>query len=201
MKVFLSGSKTAVRLPQELARLIDSYSHQKASFLIGDCFGADLLIQEYLHKRGYPDVTVFVSGDRLRHHCDGYAVRHIPAAAGIRGFAYYRQKDIAMIEECDCAVMLWDGKTRGTHCIIEDLERMGKPFTVIHSDRHAVQREHTLKEAFPRWDFVEECYGKAGIADLLIKKRLCKTVDEGGGGEDDARRFLADRRQAPCLPF
>ena len=142
MKVFMSGSKTAVRLPQEMTRLIDSYCHKKASFLFGDCFGADRLLQEYLHALRYPDVTVFVSGDHLRHHCDKYAVRHIPAAAGIRGFDFYRQKDITMIEACDCAVMLWDGKTRGTRCNIEDLERMGKPFTVIHSDRHAVQREN-----------------------------------------------------------
>ena len=62
MKVFLGGSKTAVMLPRELTELIDSYCQQKASFLIGDCFGADKLMQEYLHALGYPDVTVYVSG-------------------------------------------------------------------------------------------------------------------------------------------
>lgn len=130
MKVFLGGSKTAIMLPRELTWLIDSYCQQKASFLIGDCFGADLLMQEYLHALGYPDVTVFVSGDRVRHHSGTYPIRHIPAE-GRKGFDFYRQKDIAMIEECDCAVMLWDGNIRGTRCNIEDLERMGKPFTLI----------------------------------------------------------------------
>ena len=130
MKVFLGGSKTAVMLPRELTELIDSYCQQKASFLIGDCFGADQLMQEYLHELGYPDVTVFVSGDCVRHQSGTYPIRHIPAE-GCKGFDFYRQKDIAMIEECDCAVMLWDGSTRGTRCNIEDLKRMAKPFTLI----------------------------------------------------------------------
>ena len=133
MKVFLGGSKTAGMLPRELTRLIDSYCKQKASFLIGDCFGADQLMQEYLHARGYLDVTVFVSGTKVRHHSGAYPIRHVPAE-GVIGFDFYRQKDIAMIEECDCAVMLWDGNTRGTRCNIENLKSMRKQCNVIMFD-------------------------------------------------------------------
>ena len=132
MKVFLSGSKTAVTLPPELTTLLDSYCEQGASFLIGDCFGADRLILQYLSERQYPNVTVYASGEVCR--CDtAYPVKQI-AACGLTGFAFYRQKDIAMIEDCDCAVMLWDGKTRGTRCNMEDMQRIGKPFSLIRSD-------------------------------------------------------------------
>ena len=133
MKVFLGGSKTAVMLPRELTELIDSYCQQKASFLIGDCFGADQLMQEYLYERGYADVTVFVSGDHVRHHSGTYPIRHIPAE-GFSGFDFYCQKDFAMIEECDCAVMLWDGKTRGTRLNIWNMESLRKQCIVIMFD-------------------------------------------------------------------
>lgn len=43
MKVFLSGSKTAVTLPEQLKQTIDRYCDENAEFLIGDCFGADIL--------------------------------------------------------------------------------------------------------------------------------------------------------------
>ena len=39
-----------------------------------------------------------------------------------------------MIEECDCAVMLWDGKTRGTRFNIWNLESLRKPRYVIMFD-------------------------------------------------------------------
>ena len=65
MKVFLSGSKTAVTLPPELTTLLDSYCELSASFLIGDCFGADRLMLQYLSERQYPNVTVHVSGDHM----------------------------------------------------------------------------------------------------------------------------------------
>ena len=134
MKVFLSGSKTAVTLPQELTTLLDSYCQQGASFLIGDCFGADQLMQEYLYQKGYTDVTIFVSGENVRHHCGSFPIRHIAAADGVTGFVFYRQKDIAMIEECDCAVMLWDGKTRGTRLNIWNMESLRKRCNVIMFD-------------------------------------------------------------------
>ena len=36
-----------------------------------------------------------------------------------------------MALDCDAAVMLWDGKTRGTRCNIEEMQRMKKPYTVV----------------------------------------------------------------------
>lgn len=43
----------------------------------------------------------------------------------------------------------------------------------------AVQREHAMKETFPGWDFEKRYYAKAGIADLFVKRELCKMVDKG----------------------
>ena len=131
MKIFLSGSKTVTFLPERLTALLDTYCQQKCEFLVGDCAGADILMQEYLHEKGYDQVVVYVSGNRVRHHISQYPVKHILVPDGVTGFPFYRQKDIAMVHDCDAAVMLWDGKTRGTCCNIIDMQRLNKPYTVI----------------------------------------------------------------------
>ena len=131
MKIFLSGSKTATALPEKLTALLDAYCQQNCEFLIGDCAGADILMQQYLYDKGYTNVTVYVSGDHARHSIAAFPVKHISVAGSVKGFAFYRQKDIAMVNDCDAAIMLWDGKTRGTCCNIENMKCAGKPYTVM----------------------------------------------------------------------
>ncbi len=131
MIVFLCGSKTICTLPDKLTALLDSYCAQNCEFIVGDCYGADILMQRYLHGKGYPHVTVYVSGEHVRQHVSAYPVRHFSVPDGTEGFALNRQKDIAMVLDCDEAIMLWNGKTHGTRCNIEDMKRAGKPYTVI----------------------------------------------------------------------
>lgn len=134
MKIFLSGSKTVRELPQELTDLLDACCETGCELLVGDCAGADILMQEYLAAKGCKNVTVYVSWDTVRHRMPCFPVKQIPVAEGITGFAFYRQKDIAMAEDCDAAIMLWDGRTKGTRCNMEDMERLGKQYTVIRSE-------------------------------------------------------------------
>ena len=131
MKIFLSGSKTINSLPERLTALPDGHCQQNCEFLIGDCAGADILMQQYLYDKGYTNVTVYVSGGRVRLKVAAFPVKHISAPANVKGFAFYRQKDIAMVNDCDAAIMLWDGKTRGTCCNIENMKCAGKPYTVM----------------------------------------------------------------------
>ncbi len=134
MKVFLSGSKTAVTLTEALKQTIDRFCEQNAEFLIGDCFGADRLMQEYLHQMGYSRVTVYFSGAGLRWNVGDFPVKEIRVPDRVTGYARYWLKDIAMSRDCDCAVMLWDGKTRGTYQNILNMQRMRKPYTVFETE-------------------------------------------------------------------
>ena len=101
MKIFLSISKTVKSLLERLTALLDGHCQQNCAFLIGDCAGADILMQQYLYDKGYRNVTVYVSGGRVRHSIDAFPVKHISAAGSVKGFAFYRQKDIAMVNDCD----------------------------------------------------------------------------------------------------
>lgn len=75
-------------------------------------------------------MTVYVSGDKTRNNIGDFNEKHINAD-GLKGFEFYRQKDIAMAKDADCGLMLWDGKTKGTACNIRDMREMGKEVIVI----------------------------------------------------------------------
>lgn len=132
MKVFAGGSKTLKELTEEMRSALDRLCGVGADFLVGDCFGADRLIQAYLSQRGYERVTVYVSGARVRNNVGSFPVIRV-CGGGLTGFDLYRQKDIAMAKAADLGLMFWDGSTHGTFCNIRDLKEMGKDVTVILS--------------------------------------------------------------------
>lgn len=97
MKIFLNGSKTVKSLPGKLTALLDDYCQQNCEFLIGDCAGADILMQKYLHEKGYTNVTVYVSGERIRHKIAAFSVKHISVAGSVKGFAFYGKFSASII--------------------------------------------------------------------------------------------------------
>lgn len=133
MKVFIGGSKTISKLNEKMRCAIDVFCEQNAQILIGDCFGADKLVQQYLPEKGYKKVTVYVSGDIVRNNQGDFEVRHIDVPKNVSGYEFYRRKDIAMANEADCGLMLWDGKTKGTLCNINELRAQQKNCIVISS--------------------------------------------------------------------
>ena len=58
-KIFIGGSKTIRELSPAMKSALIRVRNEKMSVLVGDCFGADRLIQEYLLRLCHKDVTVF----------------------------------------------------------------------------------------------------------------------------------------------
>ena len=140
MKIFVGGSKTLKAFSPCMTRALDIICEKGYEVLIGDCFGADKLVQKYLRERGYDKVKVYASGTKVRCNEGGYPVISVPAE-GKLGFEFYRQKDIAMSLTADHALMFWDGVSKGTRCNIEDMMRQEK-FTavLIFSNKKANQK-------------------------------------------------------------
>ena len=131
MKVFIGGSKTITYLNEDAKKKIDEFCENNAEILIGDCFGADLIVQQYLRDKDYTNVIVYVSGNEVRHNTGNFPVKHIIVPNDVSGFGFYRWKDIAMANDADCGLMLWNGSSRGTECNISDMRKMGKSVMVI----------------------------------------------------------------------
>ena len=128
--VFLGGSQTCTSLPEEVRSRLSCRMKGGVSFLIGDCKGADQLMQKYLHEKGYEDVTVYVSGDEVRHNEGAWKVIHCASSARPNSYEFYSAKDIRMAEAANEAFMLWDGESHGTRENIIRMRQLGKAVTV-----------------------------------------------------------------------
>lgn len=134
MIVFISGSSKLKSLDKRMTDCLDEYMAKKASFIVGDCYGADEFAQDYLKKHNYEDVTVYCSTQEPRWKRCRYSnyVSLWEKAQGKTGEEFYQVKDKAMCEECDIAVAFWNGNSYGVKCNIErclSLEKILEVFT------------------------------------------------------------------------
>ncbi|MBR6123700.1 hypothetical protein IKQ19_08940, partial [Candidatus Saccharibacteria bacterium] len=56
------------------------------------------------------------------------------AAKGLTGSAIHYVKDIQMANDCDQAIMIWDGKSAGTGENVRRITEMKKPYRIINED-------------------------------------------------------------------
>ena len=136
MKVFFSGSKSISALSEEVKSSLDEHIALGTEFLIGDCYGVDAAVQMYLDSKGYSNVIVYCSGETPRNnYVTGAKVRSCAEIAkGLTGRAFQYVKDIQMAQDCDQALMVWDGKSKGTAENIRRIKEMGKPYRIINED-------------------------------------------------------------------
>ena len=57
-------------------------------------------------------------------------VHNVPVPASVRGFEFYKQKDIAMANTADYGFMIWDGESKGTLNNMINLISRNKPVMV-----------------------------------------------------------------------
>ena len=133
MKVFISGSKSISALHEEVKSLLDSYIVTGAKILVGDCYGVDAAVQMYLDSKGYSNVIVYCSGETPRNNfvTGAKVCSCAEAAKGLTGREFHYVKDIQMANDCDQAIMIWDGKSKGTGENIRRIKELKKPYQEI----------------------------------------------------------------------
>lgn len=138
-KVFISGSRGFTYLPKDFKEaiewLVESESYE---FLVGDCAGTDLLVQQLLYSMHCKDVTVYCSGNCPRNfngsvvwhrNCLGFPKPKVEDGGLVE---YYALKDIRMSRDCDSALVLWNGSSKATKNNIDRLEEMGKKVVLFN---------------------------------------------------------------------
>ena len=133
MKLFISGSKSISVLSDEVKAILDKYIAIGTEFLVGDCYGVDAAVQMYLDSKGYSNVTVYCSGETPRNNFAPSAkvCSCAEAAKGLTGNAFQYVKDIQMAQDCDTALMIWEGKSKGTGENIRRIKELKKPYRII----------------------------------------------------------------------
>ena len=133
-KVFISGSKTISKLNDEFLKLLSEAVQASSEILIGDCYGVDTLVQQYLADLHYKNVTIYCSGQKPRNCIDQSWKIHSCSkqAMGLKGRQFHTVKDIEMSKDCDYGIALWDSKSVGTAENIKRLKNLGKNVFVLN---------------------------------------------------------------------
>lgn len=173
MKLFISGSKSITELPITFKLLLDDYMVESTEFLVGDCYGVDAAAQKYLASKGYSNVTIYCSGEAPRNNFVSGAKIHscAKAAKGLMGRAFHYVKDIQMANDCDQAIMIWDGKSKGTSENIRRIKEMKKTYIVTRYNFFDLIKNTT--DSHTEYGFV---FGSDRQKILLIKGGLGDSI-------------------------
>ena len=131
MKVFISGSISIKASKESDLSYLEELIESNKTILIGDAYGIDKAVQNYLHRKEYQNVIVYYSGKEIRNNIGGWQTKYIPNPDYLTGRLLYKLKDKAMGDDCDSALMFWDGKSRGTQQNIEYLDELDKHYFVL----------------------------------------------------------------------
>jgi hypothetical protein len=152
IKVFMGGSIGITKLPLSVASRIDNMIENHFTVLIGDAYGIDRCVQQYLAERHHKNVLVFHAGDICRNNIGNWSTKAIWPIANERGFAFYALKDLQMAREADYGFMVWNGASKGTLNNIRNLLINGKKVLVfLSSDQsfHTVRNAEDLSAIYP----------------------------------------------------
>jgi hypothetical protein len=105
--VMITGSEYIKELNQETIGSLNKIIDQCGSVLIGNYFGADRLVLQYLSEQKYETVQVFKCSHGFNF---GYNVVDLGP---------YPAQDIHMRNSADYCLALWDSRSKGTKRNIE----------------------------------------------------------------------------------
>jgi O-acetyl-ADP-ribose deacetylase (regulator of RNase III) len=104
--VFISGSRSIKALPAQALESLEAIIAQGFTVLVGDCYGVDTLVQDYLAERQYRNVIVC----HIRTHPRTNRGFKSHQVAGIRE----TDKDAYMGRQANYGLAIWDGVSPGT---------------------------------------------------------------------------------------
>ena len=152
MNVFIGGSRAVCKLNKVIRERLDDLMRRGCTILLGDASGADKAVQTYFAKRRYEKLVVFCTGE-CRNNIGAWPTRSIDPPNERRDFTYYAAKDLVMVKEAQCGVMLWDAKSKGTLQNMLNLVGAGKRTLVYFAptkDFHVVASEGDLQTLLAR---------------------------------------------------
>jgi len=116
-KVFISGSISIKKLPQEVKNSIDKIINQNFEILVGDASGIDTLIQNYCLSLNYFNVTIYSISMLPRYKAsENFKTKYIEVSNSIKKERErQQQKDRAMTMDSEFTFAIWDGKSKGTY--------------------------------------------------------------------------------------
>ena len=136
--IFLGGSKIINRLEDEIKEDLIDFMNCGHYIIIGDCMGADFQMQKLLAENGYPNITIYYSGDRPRFNLGNWKTKHVSSNKYLSDYERQKLKDNQMAIDSDFGYMLLQGQTKGTMANVHKLLEQIKPCYVMMHDKNGV---------------------------------------------------------------
>ena len=133
-KIFLGGSRTVCHLTEKVVLYLDLFMDENAHFLIGDSYGANLVLQTYLSSKGYKYVTVFSSGRKAAFNLGNWDECHVIGSGKRHHSPLHRENDSVMIDECSSALLLYERGALRMKRNMHALKCRGVPIFTYYTD-------------------------------------------------------------------
>lgn len=130
MNIMIAGARSQKTLEKDVQERIMNICKQQYDILIGDCYGIDAAVQELLKSMNYRKVTVFATNGITRNNKGNWNVFAVHNNGHSKGFDFYREKDLAMIQAANYGLMIWDEEGKGTLSNMIELAKQNKPTAV-----------------------------------------------------------------------
>ena len=146
--IFISGSRKVKHLPLAVRERLDNIIEGKHQVVIGDAYGADTLVQNYLKEKTYKDVKVYFSASNVpvgpRNNMGNWETKQV-ATGGFSGNRH-EAKDAEMTHVCDFGFAIWDGLSSGTRKNVERLTYLSKKVLVWNDKAAMFVEDHKPKQ-------------------------------------------------------
>ncbi len=139
-------------LPKDVKIELNNMMKAGSKILVGDCFGADDMVQLYLAGNRYRNVEIYVTGKEVRHNRDtgnlGWKVHHIDGSQYEKGSTeWHAVKDIAMNKAATRGLaIILDNGAKATRKNIDRFINNDKPCYIYTLDSRGEQYDSPLSE-------------------------------------------------------
>lgn len=126
-RVFVSGKVSYnQRIGKDISDRIDEIIKAGAQINIGDAPGADTRIQEYLAEKGYLNVKVYTTDEKVRNNVGNWDVEKISGNGYSDERKVRRQKDIAMTKASNKGLAVMPIDDRRGSAMSKNVKRLKK---------------------------------------------------------------------------
>lgn len=123
--VFISGKvRYNEPLNEAMRQEMDSMMNVGTKIIIGDAPGADTRVQDYLADRGYKNVVVYTTDNKVRNNVGKWKVKRISSEGQPDEASVRRQKDIAMTNECTRAFAIMPENDKPDSAMSNNITRL-----------------------------------------------------------------------------
>ena len=147
MKAFISGSKSIRVINDRILKELYTITERGDELIVGDCFGADVVVQDYLTASLYPNVIVYSRENKVRYNIGGWVVKHTAEPENVPYYELHRQR-LALAKAIDNVLIIWDGKSEDELHKMKLFAEAGKPITLMYIPTYETVRLRSLNELY-----------------------------------------------------